>query len=356
MLAGLPAAALPTVGGERYGQGRHTVATPLGAPAQLEIRTLQQLTSQAHWTRLYAAILLLARAPRRALTALLLTGLLARCVPAPEPQTVKPHAVQRALWVWSNLPVFKGSARQALWADVAKYQFNTLYIQAQTLVYDDQPGLQQLVADAAARQLEVELLAGKHTWARKAEHGAALQVVEDLIQFVATQSGSLPWGIHLDIEPHGLPEWAADPNALANDLLDLLDAVVLKTSKAQLRLNYDMPNWYNDIAVTRHGQTRPLSHWLIDCCDRITLMDYRDTLADQLALADDELAYSRKVGKVLVVGSETACGLDKELTYCEEGQAGLASALSGLGDFLQDDAAYGGVAVHHWGALATLKP
>lgn len=275
---------------------------------------------------------------------------------AAEPPTVAAHLLQRGLFVWDNGPSASAQGRADLAALMQANGLNAAYLQAQTLVHDNPDALHAAISALAKAGIESELLIGNHAWARTANHAQALAVVDALVGFAADSGPPLPLAVHLNAEPHALPEWQTDPNGTANAALDLLDQIAAKLQGSSLRLHYDIPNWYDDVAVTRNGQTRPLLQWVIDRCDGVLVMDYRDTAADQLALVQGELDYARAAGKKIVVASETSCGVAPEITFCEEGKTALAAAQAQVGQALGGDAAFGGVAVHHWQAFVALKP
>lgn len=312
----------------------------------------------------------LAHAPRRsvdptlratlratALLSLPLTLLLAvpSCAPAEVAQPPV-HAQQRGLWVWSNLPSIDPQLRAELLQLAGQQQLTTLYLQAQTLVYDAPAALRQAIADAAAAGLEVELLTGKHSWARPEGHAELLQLLGDLRAFVAGSPGPKAVAVHLNIEPHALAEWHGDRQALANALIDLLELAGAQLQGSGLQLVYDMPNWYDDIAVVRGGVQRPLSAWLQERVDRVVLMDYRDDPALMLQLAAGELALADALGRGVVIGAETRCQLDPAITWCEEGQAALAAGLAQVRKAAAGHASFAGTAIHDWKGLASLAP
>jgi len=274
----------------------------------------------------------------------------------PPPPSVPTAATQRGVWVWSNLPAVDKDASKKLWNQVLAYDFNTLYFQSQTLVYDDPPALRAVVVDAAKRGVAVELLIGRHAWARPAEHAACLAVVNELIAFVVANGSPRPSALHVNVEAHALPEWTAARDAIANAVLDLIAKVASAAGAAGLQVAYDLPAWYDGVLVTRAGKTRPLSEWIADAVDRVVIMDYRDTTAAQLALIQSELAYARQIGRPVVIATETDCAVDAHLTYCEEGGAALRRGLADLAEALAADRAFAGVAVHHWQAIDRLGP
>ncbi len=270
------------------------------------------------------------------------------------PPQPTPAEHELGLWVWSNQPAIDPSAADALVELARDTSLTSLYLQAQTLVYDAPEALQQLVVRAAEANVQVELLIGRPEWARTGQAAEPLKLTSDLIQFVAQAKGPHAVAVQLNIEPHGLPEWSSEQTQLLQNLLDLLDQVAPMLHKAGLALSFDLPTWYDSIALTRHGQTRPLSEWVIDAVDTAVLMDYDDDLPDLLSRLTSELAYADKVHKRLIVGVETQCGLDDDLTFCEEGRTALLATLAQLHTALKPHPAYGGQAIHHWKSFVEL--
>lgn len=275
------------------------------------------------------------------------------CTPAEVAQPPV-HLDQRGLWVWSNLPSIDPQVRAGLLQLAAQQRLTTLYLQAQTLVYDAPAALHQAISDAAEAGLEVELLAGKHSWVRPAEHAELLALLGDLRGFVGQAAGPRAVAVHLNIEPHALAEWDSDRQALANALIDLLELASAALQGSGLQLVYDMPNWYDDIAVVRGGVQRPLSQWLQDRVDRVVLMDYRDDPALMLQLAAGELAYADQIGRRVVIGAETRCQLDPAITWCEEGRAALQAGLEQVSLGARQRLSFAGTAIHDWKGLAAL--
>jgi len=87
-----------------------------------------------------------------------------------------------------------------------------------------------------------------------------------------------PIGIHFDIEPHGLPEWSAEPgkSSLANQYLDLL--VQLKTFGSPLPITMDVAMEYSVYSFPRTGSgtSQLFLTQIFGIIDDVTLMDYRD--------------------------------------------------------------------------------
>lgn len=280
---------------------------------------------------------------------------LSGCMPGDAPQPPLP-AQQRGLWVWSNLPAVQAAPRQQLLDLAADHELTTLYLQAQTLLYDDPAALADLVRQAALNGLTVELLAGNHAWVRPANHPTILALARDLKIFVQSFPGARPTALHFNIEPHALPEWPSSQATLAQALLDLLEQLAAELAGSGIELVLDIPNWYDDIQVERNGKVRPLSELVQDRVDRVVVMDYRDNAALMLELAEAELTYGDLIGKPVVIAAESRCLPETDLSWCEEGRLALAEGLAAVRAGALHHQSFGGTAIHDWQGLAELGP
>ena len=263
---------------------------------------------------------------------------------------------ERGLWVWDNGPTVDPVAQDQLLVFATNNGIKTLYIQAQTLLYDQPTALAELIEHAAKSGLRVELLFGQHTWARAENHQQCLDIAATARKFVADLTTARPVGVHYNIEPHALPEWGTDPIGIANQFLDLLGKLRGTYAGSGLPISIDMPNWYDTFSLSRQGVTRPLNTFVQDIADRTVLMDYRTGVADLVSLAAGEMQYADKIGQPLVIAVETSCDVDPALSYCTLGQAVLRANLDQLVKQESQFPQFSGVAIHHYAAFSTLKP
>ena len=261
-------------------------------------------------------------------------------------------AQRRGLWVWSSDVVGDIAAREALFGFSAEHQVTALYVNVEGLVTAEPAAVATFASEAAARCLETELLFGAPDWALAANH----QVAVDLARRAVDLGGR---ALHFDVEPHLLAEWSTDRQTVANEYVDLLEALVPVARDGGARVTVDLPFWFDAQDVTRGDRTRPLSEWVAERVDRVALMDYRDEIdgTDGLvAHAATELAYAGSIGREVVVGVETACGELPKTTFCEEGAAALEAALAATAAAFSLDPGFAGVAVHHYAAYQALQP
>jgi len=234
------------------------------------------------------------------------------------------------------------------------------YVESEGFLGGDATPLAAFVADAGAQGVSTELLFGYAPWARTAEHAKAIALAQKAVTFASGLATTKPVAVHFDVEPHGLAEWGTDQASIANQYVDLLEELFAVTNGSGLALVVDIPFWYDAIAVTRKGTTRPLMEWVVDAVDRVAIMDYRDHAdgADGIiALGAAEVTYGASVNKPVVLGVETLCNLDPpKVSFCEEGRAALESALATTAASYGQSPGFFGFAIHDYAAFAALKP
>ena len=265
----------------------------------------------------------------------------------------------RGMWVWQTSTVTGSAERTALFNFCSSHQVTTVFVESQGFIAGNSSSLGSFVQAAASQGIAVELLFGDSTWARAVNHSKAVKLAHDAVQFSKALSGSRPVGLHFDVEPYTLPEWKSAQASIAGQWVDLLTKLRAETAGSGLRLSADVPFWLDGISLTRSGTTRPLHKWVIDAVDRAVLMDYRDHAAPPdgiIDLASVEVAYGKSVGKPVLIGVETACGLSPtKITFCEEGSAKLEKAFQDARAAL-DPGGLAGFAVHHYTSYRALKP
>lgn len=275
-------------------------------------------------------------------------------------------AAGRGTWVWGSDVVEKPADRAAFFAFAAKHPVRTVYVEAEGLFGSsaDPPLLVSFVSEARAKCIDVQLLFGRATWLRPAEHVAAVGLATKGVSFAKKHPGVT--AVHFDVEPHGVPEWHADVwdannEALVNDFVDLLEKLRTVTKGSGVDLTVDIPFWYDGThQITRAGKRRPAMEYVIDTVDVTTLMDYRDVAEGPdgiVANADAELTYASSVAKRVVIGLETLC-LPKTpaVSFCEEGSAVLEKELSAAAAKFASKTAFSGFAIHHYVSWSALKP
>ncbi|HIQ05018.1 MAG TPA: hypothetical protein EYH31_04880 [Anaerolineae bacterium] len=284
---------------------------------------------------------------------------------------------QRATWVWSDLAK-DAEARNQLFQFAHQRRLNRIYVESEHYLTHDPATLADFTTAASEQGLTVEWLLGYAPWALTPYHSELI----NLIQTAVTTAHSLApdtrlGGIHLDVEPHALPEWDSDWESTAAQYLDLLTSVrnTLDATSIPLSLTVDIPFWYDNLFLDypqsrpshrespqeTPGGERPLHEYVLDIVDRATIMDYRDSVwgSDGIVQhAAAEIAYATSAGKGVVVGVETNDpGSEPEkITFYEEGRLAMERALASVRAHFANQSGFHGTAVHDYLGYAMLPP
>ncbi len=268
--------------------------------------------------------------------------------------TVAP-ANRRAMWVWDDSIALSVSNENQLFGFASAKGVQTLYFYSEGLIDSNPAALKAFISAAAAHSLDVEMLFGEPEWVFTSGHAAAVGYMKKAAALAdALPAGSRPVGAHFDVEP----KLGSDPQGIATQYLDLLDA--LRAAKGPLRFGADTSMAFDYQIVTRNGTSKELTKWVIDATDAVTLMSYRDHASAPDGIIDHgamTVVYAASVGKRATLGVETTCGLDPEkITFCEEGNAFMEAELGKVKSYYGGSAGFNGVAIHDYDAYRILAP
>lgn len=246
-----------------------------------------------------------------------------------------------ALWVWS-------------WEDPAALADYTVANGFDRVYLYCQGGFDRRVRKAIAALggagVAVEALGGERRWATS-DRGGMLAFVRSARRY---QRGAPPGarlaGIHVDVEPYGLRAWDRHERRTQRDLVDSLRAA--RHAAGPLPLAADIPFWFDGIRLGPGS----LAEATIAATDGVTIMAYRDSAEEVVAVARREVRIAGGLGRRATVGVETGDYDPPSITFFEEGRAALAVALAAIDARLGARPGFGGTAVHHYGSLAALRP
>jgi hypothetical protein len=245
----------------------------------------------------------------------------------------------RAMWLWGSDP----AAEVLSWATRQNISEIFVYVSPTVLTDGGLARLQDLKARAVAQRIKLRALGGEADW-------------------VTNQAAALAWqrtvvrtglfdGIHLDVEPYLTTGWTTDLQATETAYLKLLDRM---RAASTLQLEADVPFWFGEYTVGRKN----LADEVLRRVNGVTVMSYRDTATGPnslLAVSQDWLNRGRAAGKRVRLAAETGELADcLHCTFHEEGTAALRLELAKVDAATRQTAAFGGIAVHHYGAWRAL--
>jgi hypothetical protein len=125
-----------------------------------------------------------------------------------------------------------------------RLKLNEIYLSVNDGVLRD-PKLVVFVSALKQSGLRVEALMGEAAWYRPEAHPAMLSMVDDVVTFNAAHPQSKFAAIHLDIEPHQLPE-NRGKHAFLPALAAAVMRVQLRAAEAGLETSVDLPRFALD--------------------------------------------------------------------------------------------------------------
>lgn len=155
----------------------------------------------------------------------------------------------------------------------------------------DASRMQLLIRAAHAGGLRIHALMGDPVHTLRENHVRVLGRAEALVAFNENTDPSARFaGLHLDIEPHALPEWKNASDREKCDLLTQFVEVNVKTAEwlrhkaPGLILGTDIVFWLDKVKgngspvypITLHGVTKDAAKHLLDVVDHVAIMSYRD--------------------------------------------------------------------------------
>lgn len=274
---------------------------------------------------------------RRYLQAFILVAVL--LLPSHAPATGKPpHG--RALWVW-DVPD-GGLLRFA-----RNHDINTLYVHVPPGSAGDAK-LSRLARQARDAGVRLWAMAGHARWADDP------RIVSRWAREVAR--AGIYDGLVLDIEPYTLDAWdnaARRPKLLNRYLKGLRRA---ERDAGGLPLLAAVPFWFDHDSQQHRG--RSLLDQVLENTDGVVVLAYRDHADGRdgvLRLSDGEVARATELGKLAIVGVQTAFDELDKLTFFEEGRTAMEDALDEVTGALRKHAGFGGIAIHHYESLSRLR-
>ncbi|WP_157276578.1 cadherin-like beta sandwich domain-containing protein [Paenibacillus sp. Soil766] len=295
----------------------------------------------------------------------------------------------RAMWIWEPETyklLLNPNSRQVLDAlaqDTATFgsdKITTFYLAVGSFagmdILEDDPGkLRDFVAWAHQHGYEVQAcIAGgtspPYLGAYETYHNKAIREIEHIINYnLAAGANERFDGVNVDIEPYISAEFNSKKPSLQIQYLEGIQKMKNRIQTAGINLPFGpaIPKWYdssdNSKDITWKGSTKWLSQHVQDISDYIAIMDYRDTAdggAGIMAGAQGEIDYANSINKPnsVVIGVETKdianSGDPETITFQEEGRAVLEAELDKVYTAFNDDASFGGIAMHHYDDIRKL--
>lgn len=254
------------------------------------------------------------------------------------------QSTQKATWLWNTQLIVDSTADILDFA--ASQQISLIYLQINTDL--DVSQYQRFIAAASQQHITVEALDGAPSWALDTDR----HKLQDSLQWITAYQQSATSdqqfsGIHIDIEPYLLSQWAEQQETIIAQWQRSVQLVAQTARTLHLSASADIPFWLYTLHVSDGSST--LSRWMMDQYDSLTIMAYRNTADDIYDVAQNELSEADDAGKTIYIGVETnASSEGSNISFYGAGASTLNAALSQVSVQGSTHSSFAGIAVHDY--------
>lgn len=250
----------------------------------------------------------------------------------------------KAVWLW-HTTLIKSNPDDIL-TFAKNNQMNVIYLQMNADVHAS--FYKSFIRQATAQGIQVHVLGGASSWGLLSQRyrlETFINWIRDYQQAAAPSERFTE--IHVDVEPHTLPEWRTNQASVIaqwqNNMLYLKE----QADALGLPLAADIPFWLCNYSTVDGSST--LSYWLIDLLDSVTIMAYRDTASGIYSIARNEMLEADALGKKVVLGVETKASNEGQfITFFEEGSSYMNQQLAQVAVTAGKHPSFSGFAVHEY--------
>ncbi|MFY0543761.1 hypothetical protein [Brevibacillus sp. H7] len=260
-----------------------------------------------------------------------------------------PVAMTKATWLWDTGKI--ATEPEEVLSFLRQNDMNLLYLQVKQDQIS-QTDYRSFLRLAHENGVEVHALDGRPEWALL-EHYPKLQSFVDWVHQYnrSVEEHERFSGIHLDIEPYLLPQWKRHRNDVVHEWMEVTSRIVpyIKTSVG-LTAGADLPFWLDIIPGEKFST--PLSTWMINEFDHVTVMAYRNKATDTDGIVThvkQELeAASARNKKVIVAVNIRQTNESEKVSFAKKGKAEMQRQLDIADTHLRPYPSYAGQAIHDY--------
>jgi len=261
----------------------------------------------------------------------------------------------RATWLW-NPWMFYDSPESTL-VFLQQKKVSTVFVQIDSDI--PRTKYHAFLTGAHKANIKVFALDGAPNWGNTTGAKAKNKFKNWLANYQKTAPATAKFdGIHVDIEPYGLPEWETKRAATVRGFQNVLTELAAFSKTQKLQFEADIPFWFDEITYNNptYGKGN-LAEWTIKNTDGVALMSYRDTAQAIIDISSKEMAWGKTYGKKVRVGVETMESKEYPfISFHEEGEQAMERALVDVNTAFRGYSSFAGVSVHHVGSWMNLRP
>ncbi|WP_427051402.1 hypothetical protein [Paenibacillus sp. TC-CSREp1] len=263
----------------------------------------------------------------------------------------------RGTYIWEASQVTDDGGEHIL-AFAKQQKINWLYVRLDL----DQPysSYRSFVKRAKAQGIEVHAMGGHPIWGKKENRPRIKRLIDYVKNYNAEVEPDERFvGIHLDIEPYTLPEWAENRDTLLTEWASNIAYFQEETKKdSSLETSADLAVWLDTFPLP--GKDVTVTEFMIDTLDHVSLMAFRNTAEGSngiAAVVSQEMEIADRLGKSLLISVEMKQNHEGEhISFYDHGAKEMENELDKLPELLSGYKAYKGNLVHAYDYWVDAKP
>ena len=161
--------------------------------------------------------------------------------------------------------------------------------------------------------------------------------------------------VHLDVEPYLSTRWTENEKQAIYQYQTLLQHAQRQTRDSGMKLEIDIPFWYDEILYTNTLGKGNLAEWIISKADGVSIMAYRNTVPALKSITKNEMHYAKMYETPIVIGVETMHFPEEpQLSFATKSEKSMNRMLNQVIRHYAKNRYFDGVAIHHvhsWGML-----
>lgn len=259
-------------------------------------------------------------------------------------KSIHAQSLQKATWLWNTALIVDSTADILQFA--SSQQITKIYLQINRDL--DISQYQRFITAASAQHITVEALDGAPSWALDQDRHQLQDALQWVVSYQHASSSTEQFsGIHIDIEPYLLPNWAKEQATIIAQWQRSVQMITATAQSLHLSSSADIPFWLYTLRTPDDRST--LSQWMIEQYDSLTVMAYRDSGTAIYDVAQAQLSEADTAGKDMYIGVETNRSSEGEhVSFYGKGATALTTALGEVSTQASTHSSFAGVAVHDY--------
>ncbi|MBD7967123.1 hypothetical protein [Paenibacillus gallinarum] len=257
---------------------------------------------------------------------------------------------QTATWLWDTTQI--KTAPDSVLTFAKENNLNVIYLQINRDVRNRY--YQSFIHNATLAGIKVEILDGRSSWGLTKSRQGLVDFIDWIENYQNEASETEKFsGIHVDIEPHVLPEWKENVDEVVRQWQSNVNYLTSEAKRLNMEIGADIPFWLDN--YTTPDKEMKISSWMIRQYDSVTVMAYRDKASAIYDAASSELAEASALGKKVSIAVETNKSNEGDfITFYEEGPEYMAEQLELLEQKANIHSSYTGISIHEYASWLKL--